>query len=79
MGAKHEPRMTGTKFCPRCETDKPVLHFSVDRKNVDGLYYVCRNCANQADEQTPSRQARKTEMLDKRLAKLRADYNWMRG
>lgn len=43
----HEPTMTGTKVCTKCERELPVIHFAVNRKNSDGLHSQCRDCLSE--------------------------------
>lgn len=33
-----------TKWCPRCEEDKPVSDFGAHAGRPDGLQAVCRSC-----------------------------------
>lgn len=43
---KHEPTMTGYKLCRKCQNVLPVIYFSVEKKNKDGLAGSCRGCLN---------------------------------
>lgn len=40
----HEPRLTGTKACTKCERELPVICFAVVPGNKDGLKNQCREC-----------------------------------
>ena len=33
-----------TKYCSRCDTDKPVSEFSKNKNTKDGLAYYCKTC-----------------------------------
>ena len=68
----HEPRMTGTKHCPKCNTDKPVLAFCVNKRSADGLNGWCRSCAAEAHKLSPSRRAIDSEIARKKSC--RADF-----
>ncbi len=43
----HEPTMTGTKVCTKCERDLPVIQFAVNKKSKDGLHNECRECSTE--------------------------------
>lgn len=45
----HEPTMTGTKTCTKCNRELPVICFAVHKRSKDGLHYHCREC-NLSDE-----------------------------
>lgn len=42
----HEPRLTGTKVCTKCERELPVICFAVLKSAKDGLHGECRDCAS---------------------------------
>ena len=33
------------KFCPHCKQFKPLEAFTKDKRNKDGLCYICKDCA----------------------------------
>lgn len=51
----HEPLMEGTKVCKRCERDKPVTAFRVDRSMSGGRGSTCKACVSRIS--TPYREA----------------------
>ena len=51
----YPPRMSGTKICPRCKKDLPVIFFAVNRRNKDGLHSDCRKCSSEIIAKTPSK------------------------
>jgi hypothetical protein len=44
---RHEPLVTGTKLCKKCNQVKLVLAFASHAKAPDGLHYACRQCDNE--------------------------------
>ena len=36
------------KYCPGCETEKPIRDFGSDKRNKDGKQHRCRECVNAA-------------------------------
>lgn len=76
--ADHEPPNSGTKYCPKCNQDKSVLAFSVERKNRDGLRNECRECSRADKAASRSyRQLRAVE-AEKRTRKLQTAYSLTR-
>lgn len=47
----HEPRLTGTKVCSKCERELPVICFAVEAKHSDGLQSQCRDCLSEKNRQ----------------------------
>jgi hypothetical protein len=58
------------KFCPPCETEKPLSEFSVDRAKKDGLRSWCRDC--EAARNKARRDALTPEELEAERAKSKA-------
>lgn len=54
----HEPRLTGTKTCPDCGEDKPVIEFGVRKTSSDGLDTYCRPCKAIRTNRAPSKRPR---------------------
>ena len=32
------------KYCPKCDTEKPVSEFYVNKHSKDGFLYCCKEC-----------------------------------
>ena len=39
--------MKENKFCPKCETDKPIEEFPINKSRKDGRGRVCKGCQNE--------------------------------
>lgn len=64
----HEPRLTGTKTCSKCERELPVLCFSTAKDCKDGLRSECRDCV--------SEYVKKRQKSTKNLIALRRHYEF---
>lgn len=67
----HPPQMTGTKRCPRCKKDLPVIYFSVNFCNKDGLHSYCRDCVSAIIAQTPSKREKRFEESERKTKALK--------
>ena len=38
--------LDGSKQCPKCYEDKPVVEYSMDNSQADGLCRICKTCDN---------------------------------
>lgn len=56
--------MTVEKFCKKCGEVKSADHFQKDKKEDDGLYYVCKICRRPSQ-----RKAQKKYKDKKRMAR----------
>ena len=45
---------TVTKHCPRCGRDLQLDEFYKNSKAKDGLQWMCKDCAKEANKQTPA-------------------------
>lgn len=61
-----EPRCSGTKTCPKCHQEKPVLAFASDRRRRDGLNSWCRECVGSSAREAPVARLRR-ELAAERL------------
>ena len=44
----------GVKFCPGCQTFKPLHHFGSNRSRNDGLTSYCRLCTRKMQRKAPT-------------------------
>jgi hypothetical protein len=71
--SSHEPTMTGTKICTKCERKLPVICFPVRKSSKDGLHENCRECTRDRIKQKRSSMH---GVSHKQLAGLRAHHNF---
>jgi hypothetical protein len=55
----HDTPNPTTKICTKCHIEKPLVHFSAQRSNKDGLRNHCRSCASIAFKEHASKHPRK--------------------
>lgn len=65
-----EPRMTGTKTCSKCKKDLPVICFTVDRKNLDGLSTHCRDCRRNSEIHSEHYKNRREKEVNKKVEQI---------
>lgn len=65
------------KFCPHCETEKPIGEFSTSPSRSDGRDGYCRRCAADYRKTTKSRNqpARRARWAEKTLRQIESFDN----
>ena len=57
MGAKKpSPRERESKTCPRCEVERPMMDFAIDRRRPDGRSGICKLCKRAWDNSRKERE-----------------------
>ena len=74
----HEPRTTGTKVCKACKEELPVICFSADHKNSDGLCGTCRECRRKQQYDSKGAQSGRQGMGKKELRSSKLHYAFHR-
>jgi len=63
--------MSDTKWCPRCEKEKPLSDFNGNTSRHDGLQGMCRICQREYDREYYYRSPRRRAEIRQRNAKQR--------
>lgn len=59
----HEPQLTGTKVCTKCNKELPVICFAVEARHSDGLQSQCRDCLSEKNRQWYKEKKKPTKAL----------------
>lgn len=68
------------KICTKCKESRPVIHFSKNKSNKDGLQTICKSCANKRSKELYQQNPKKTEKYQPNLNELSEIYlKWTDG
>jgi hypothetical protein len=73
-----EGRQVSTKFCHKCQTEKPISEFNKSSLRADGLQTQCRDC-HRITKRTYSQTERGKQVIKASIAKFRPTEKFRNG